>query len=189
MGEIPGVGALHAHHPGVPPELPVQLAIAHVHGVDLLGAVLQHTVGEAPGGGPDIGADLAGKGQRKGLHGLFQLQAAPADVGQGVSPHLDLCGVGHRRAGLVHPLTVHKHAAGHDNGLGLLAAFHMPLLHQQHVQSCFIAHAASPPHCPQHSGRPDRRLCITGPPYPGGQTGRPDFSASDSGAPSAPGPG
>ena len=137
----------------------------------------------------DIGADLAVQGQGKRLHGLLQLQAAPADIGQSMAPHLDGGGIGHRRAGLVHPLTVNKHTAGHDNGLGLLAAFQQALLHQQHIQSRLIAHAASPPRCGLRSGRPDRRLCITGPPYPGGQTGRPDFSASDSGAPSAPGPG
>ena len=44
VGEIPGVGPLQAHHPGVAAELPGQLAVAHVHGVDLLRAVLQHTV-------------------------------------------------------------------------------------------------------------------------------------------------
>ena len=129
MGKIAGVGAFHAHHPRVSPELPVQLAVAHIHSVDLCGPVLQHAVREAAGGCADIGADLAVHGQGKRLHGLLQLQTAPADIGQSMAPHLDGGGIGHRRAGLVHPLTVNKHTAGHDNGLGLLAAFQQALLH------------------------------------------------------------
>ena len=100
-----------------------------IHSVALCGPVLQHAVREAAGGCADIGADLAVHGQGKRLHGLLQLQTAPADIGQSMAPHLDGGGIGHRRAGLVHPLTVNKHTAGHDNGLGLLAAFQQALLH------------------------------------------------------------
>ena len=38
VGEIPGVGPLQAHHPGVAAELPGQLAVAHIDGIDLAGS-------------------------------------------------------------------------------------------------------------------------------------------------------
>ena len=129
MGKIAGVGAFHAHHPRVSPELPVQLAVAHIHSVDLCGPVLQHAVREAAGGCADIGADLAVHGQGKRLHGLLQLQTAPAHILQSIPTNFDFCVIGDRCSGLVHPLTVNKHTAGHDNGLGLLAAFQQALLH------------------------------------------------------------
>ena len=155
--QIPGVGALHAHHTGVAAELPVQLAVAHVHGIDLPGAVLQHTVRKAPGGGADVGTDLIGQGDGKGLHGLFQLQSAPAHIGQGVATNLDGGVTQHRRAGLIHPLARHEHVARHDDGLCLLAALRQTTLRQEYVQPCFIAHAQPPLPQRRRPQRPVRR--------------------------------
>ena len=58
-GQIPCVGALHTDHALIIAQLPIQLAIANIHGIDLLCAVLQHAIRESPGGGTDVGADLA----------------------------------------------------------------------------------------------------------------------------------
>ncbi|CAN4016862.1 Transposon-encoded protein TnpW, partial [Dysosmobacter welbionis] len=65
--------------------------------------VLQHTVGEAAGGGADVGADGAVQVDGEGRHGLLQLQPAPADVCQRAAPDLDLGVLRHGGAGLVHP--------------------------------------------------------------------------------------
>ena len=48
-GEIPGVGALQVDHPGVVAQVPGQLAVAHVHGVDFPRALLEHAVGKTAG--------------------------------------------------------------------------------------------------------------------------------------------
>ena len=120
VGEIPGVGPLQAHHPGVAAELPGQLAVAHVHGVDLLRAVLQHTVGEAAGGGADVGADGAVQVDGEGGHGLLQLQPAPAHISQGMASHFYINCIFKRTSGLIFLLSVHIYDAGHDNRLRLL---------------------------------------------------------------------
>ena len=143
MIQIPGVGALQTHHPGVAAELPVQLTIPHVHGIDLGGAVLQHAVGKAAGGGADVGAGLSCQRNRKGLHGLFQLQSAAADVGQRVAAHLHRCVLRHGGTGLIHPLSVDEDKPRHNICLCLLAAVQQAALHQKHIQSYFFTHAST----------------------------------------------
>ena len=70
--------------------LQCELTVADVHGVDLLRAVLQHTVGEAAGRRADVGADTVRERDRpKRRHRLFELEPAAADVAQRVAAHLD----------------------------------------------------------------------------------------------------
>ena len=135
MVQVAGIGPLQADHPLVLAELPCKLAVAHVHGVDLLCAVLQHAVGKAAGGGPDIPADAACQGDGEGGHGLLQLEAAPAHIAQGIAPDLDLRRLVHGGAGLVRPLALHEDQTAHNGGLGLLPALLQSPLHQQHIQS------------------------------------------------------
>ena len=70
--EIARVRALHTHHALVTAEPPVELTVADVHGVDLLRAVLQHTVGEAAGRRADVGADTVRERDGKRRHRLFR---------------------------------------------------------------------------------------------------------------------
>ena len=122
MGEVPGVGPLQGDHPFVGTQLPGQLAVARIHGVDLGGAVLEHAVGKAAGGGSDVGADHAGEVQAKDVHGLGQLQPAPAHIRDGLAPDLDDGLLRHGGARLEHLLPVHIDPTAHDIGLGPLAA-------------------------------------------------------------------
>ena len=145
MGQVPGIGALHAHHTGVLTELPGKLAVAYIHRVDLAGSILQHTVRKAAGGGTDVSADAAIQLNGKFRHGFFQLQTAPAYILQSIPTNFDFCVIGDRCSGLVHPLTVDEHQTAHNGGLCLLAAFLKPLLRQQHIQPRFIAHRTWPP--------------------------------------------
>ena len=84
--------------------------------------MLEHTVGKTAGGGADVGADHAGEVQAKDVHGLGQLQAAPAHVGDGLSPDLDDSILRHGGPSLEHLLSIHIDPAAHDVGLGPLAA-------------------------------------------------------------------
>ena len=145
MGEVAGVGPLHAHHLGVGAQAVVQLVIPHIHRIDLLRPVLEHTVGKSAGGGPNVGAYRAVQRNGPELHGLFQLQPAPAHIGQGSAADLYRPRLCHRSARLVHPLPIYKHLSGHDDRLGLLAALRQPALHHRHIQPFFTAHGPAPP--------------------------------------------
>ena len=52
-GDIADVGALHGHHPGIVADFPGQLAIAHINGKDLPGALLQQAVVKPPVEAPE----------------------------------------------------------------------------------------------------------------------------------------
>ena len=131
------VGALHIDNALVGAQLPSQLTVADIHSIDLDGTVLQHTVGEAAGGGTDVHADFSVRRQREALHRLFQLQSATADVADVVAAHLDLGVFLDHLAGLVHLLLVDEDDAGHDHGLGALTALDQTMLNQILIQSDF----------------------------------------------------
>ena len=114
------VGLLHADDTRICPQLPVQLAVAHINGVDFGGPVLQHAVCKASGGGADIHAELSLQIDGKSPQGFLQLQAAPAHIGEGLAPHLDLRGLRVKgSAGFVLLLAVHIYNSCHNQGFGL----------------------------------------------------------------------
>ena len=129
-GDIADVRPLHVHHPFIGAQAPCQLAVAHVHSVDLDRTILQHTIGEAAGGSADVHADLAFGRQREALHGFFQLEPAPADIADIVAAHFHLGILFDHFAGLVHLLLVDKDDTGHDHGLGTFTALDEAVLHQ-----------------------------------------------------------
>ena len=140
MREVAGVRALHTHHALVAAELPVELTVADVHGVDLFRAVLQHTVGEAAGRRADVGADAVRERDGKRLHRLFELESAAADIAQRVSAHLEHRVGGDRRAGLIDLLPVHIDDAAHDARLRLGARFGKAARNERDVQSFLCTH-------------------------------------------------
>ena len=109
------------------------------------GAIVTIQNVKTAGGAAGIGADKA-----RGIHTevpqrLLELQTAPAHIGTGLSPNLDLGGVGiegHSR--LVRLLAVDIHKTGHDDGLGLGTSLGIHLLHEEHVQSFLILHVLKP---------------------------------------------
>ena len=131
------VRALHVADARVGTQLPGQLAVADIDGVDLLRAVLQHAVSEAARRGADVGRCLVLQPHAEFLHRLLELEAAAADVGDVVAeqPYLGL-GLD-RRAGLVDLLPVDKDLARHDHALRALAAAGQSPLDEQDVQSFF----------------------------------------------------
>ena len=129
MGEVTGVGPLHAYHPLIAAELPGKLTVANIHGVDLGRAVLEHTIRKTAGRSTDIGADITAKVDGEGGHGLFQLQSAPAHVFQGIAPHFDGRVIQNGGTGLIHLLAIYIYKAAHNGGLGLLAGLLKAPLH------------------------------------------------------------
>jgi hypothetical protein len=126
-GEEAGVGALEEGDAGVGAELVVDLAVAGVDGQDGGGAVLEHAVGEAAGGGSDVGAGQALDGDVPGGEGGLELEAAAGDVTEVVAQHADDGGVVDEGAGLgglsafFEALLVDQDAAGEDERLRALA--------------------------------------------------------------------
>ena len=120
-GEEAGVGALKEGDAGVGAEFVVDLAVAGVDGEDGGGAVLEHAVGEAAGGGSDVGAGEAGEGEVPGGEGGFELEAAAGDVAEVVAEEADGDGVVDGGARFVDALLVDQDAAGEDERLRTLA--------------------------------------------------------------------
>ena len=135
--DIADVGPLHIHDTLVGAQAPCQLAVSHIHSIDLDGTVLQHTVGKAARGRTDVHTDFAARGQREALHRLFQLESAPADVSDVVAANLDLGIFLYHLTSLVHLLLVDKDDTGHDESLGALTALDHTVLHQILVQTNF----------------------------------------------------
>ena len=74
--EAAGVGPLQHHDPRVLTQLPGELALADVHGVDLGRAARQKDICEAAGGGADVQADPVLGIDPEVIQALLQLQAA-----------------------------------------------------------------------------------------------------------------
>ena len=134
---IAEIGLFHTDDAGVLPELPVQLAVAHIDRIDTGGPVLEHAVGKAAGRRPDIHADPALQVDRECLHGLLELEAAPADIAQALAAHLDPGILGKSRPGLVFLLIVHIDDPRHDQRLRLLPRGGEALLCQEDIQPLF----------------------------------------------------
>jgi hypothetical protein len=120
-GEEASVGAFEEGDAGVGAELVVDLAVAGVDGQYGGGAVLEEAVGEAAGGGADVGAGEGLDGDGPGGEGGFEFEAAAGDVAEVVAEEADDGGVVDRGAGFVDALLVDEDAAGDDEGLGALA--------------------------------------------------------------------
>ena len=99
----------------------MDLSVAGVDGEDGGGSVLEHAVGEATGGGTDVGAGETLDGDGPGGEGGFELEASAGDVAEVVAEEADDGGVGDGDAGLVDSLVVDEDTAGEDEGLGTLA--------------------------------------------------------------------
>ncbi len=99
----------------------MDLAVAGVDGEDGGGAVLEHAVGEAAGGGADVGAGEAFDGDGPDFEGRLKLESSAGDVAEVVAEQADGTCFVDRSAGLLDLLLVDEDATGEDEGLGALA--------------------------------------------------------------------
>ena len=132
-----GVGALHHGDPLVLTQLPVQLTVAHVDGIDVAGPMAQQHVGKAPGGGSDIHGHHAGDVCSKNLDGPLDLMPAPAGQGVHLAADIEVVLFLHLFGGLEHLFFGNIDLSGHDQRLGALPAGGQAALHQRHIHTRF----------------------------------------------------
>jgi len=111
----------------------VQLAPAHVHGIDPGRAPLEEAIAEAAGGGAHVQGDPALDRDLEGLQDLGQFQSAPADIGQGLDDlQRDL--LGEAPAGLEAGPAGNPHLPLPHQPPGPCPAFGQPAFDQEEVQ-------------------------------------------------------
>ena len=132
-GDVADIGPFHVDDAVISPQFPGQLAIADVDGKDLGRAALEGAVREAACRGANIHHGLTRQVDGKRFHGLFQFQAAPADIGNGIALNGNIYVDGQLRARLIDALVVDEDQAGHDGRLGLFPAFRQAAADEKHV--------------------------------------------------------
>ena len=140
-GEIACVHALKKDDPGVAPELPVELALAHVHAGGAARPPLEQTVGEAPRRCAHVQAEPSLGRDPEGVQRRLELEAAPADVGAGIFLDGDMGIGGKSCARLVGQRAVHGDEAGEDEFLRPLSARGETPLEEELVQPLSPRHA------------------------------------------------
>ncbi len=118
--QVAHVETFQADDPLVRAQLPGQLPLPHVDGVDAGGPSLQHAVREPAGRGADVHADATPHGKRPQVERFLEFQAATPHVGQALLPYLDAGTWVHLVSRLVAQPAVHRHIPGHDRGSGAL---------------------------------------------------------------------
>jgi len=117
-GQVPGVHSLQDHHPGILPQLPVELTLAHVQGEHLPGAALEQAVGKAAGRSAQIQADPAPDPDLKGVQCRLQLESAPGYVTGRHIPQPDRVLGRYQRARFFQALLVPEDPAAQDQRSG-----------------------------------------------------------------------
>ena len=128
-----GVDALEHDHARVPAEGLVELAPAHVHGIDACRPALEQRLREASGRGSDVEGDPAARIDAKRVQRALELDRAAAHV-LGAREHVHRRIRAHGGAGLGRGLAVDAYAAGHDQGLRLLPRRSQSTLDQDDVE-------------------------------------------------------
>src|SRR5205807_6548632 len=95
-------------------------------------------VGEAAGGGADVGARKAGERDGPVGEGVLEFEAATADVFEVRAEETDGGGGGDGGAGLVDALLVDEDAAGEDESLGAFAGGGVAVVHEELVETYFL---------------------------------------------------
>ena len=141
---IADIGPLHADDPLIIPQLPVQLAMPHINGINLCRPVLKHAVCKSSGGASHIHADTPLQLQAEGIHCLRQLQAAPAHIGDRIALHYYTHSIRKHASRFILSLSVHQHFAGHDDSSGLLPGRRKPQTDHHNIQSFFHPQSSCP---------------------------------------------
>ncbi len=137
VGEEAGVGALAEIDAGIVAELLGDLAVAGVDGEDGLGAVREHAVGEAAGGGSDVDAGEVREVDAPVLERMFELEGTAADVFEVGAEEANGGVAGDGGAWLVDALLIDEDAAGEDEGLGAFAGGGVTEVDEELVEANF----------------------------------------------------
>ena len=121
-------------------QLPIQLAVAHIHRVDSRGAMLQQAIGKSAGGRADVKGDFAIDVDFKFLKRFCQLDSATASIGRGSGPK------SYRRAGINETsdfrnrMIIDQHLTGQDPRPSRFAARYQTSRYQQFVYALPRSH-------------------------------------------------
>ncbi|OPY93537.1 MAG: hypothetical protein A4E73_00022 [Syntrophaceae bacterium PtaU1.Bin231] len=131
--EAADVGALDGHNPVILPQLPCQLSVTDIDGVDPGDPFLQEAIGEAARRSPHIEGDPAADLQPEGIQGPLELHPSPADVGMILPPQADRRPRCDKRPRLVDGRPIDQDVPRKDQGLRDLRRRREAALHQQSV--------------------------------------------------------
>jgi hypothetical protein len=87
----PDITALEVNHTGILLELPGQLSVSHIDGIDPPGTPLQQAVGKPAGGRPDVHNHLAPRVDVEKIEGPLQFHTTTTDVRLGIMGEADGC--------------------------------------------------------------------------------------------------
>ena len=135
--EVADVGPLEEHDAGVVAQRPGDLPVAHVHGIDLPGPLLQQAVREPPRRGAHVEGCEPVDADPEGIQGPLELHAAAAHVGVILAANSDIRGFGNERPGLVDGLLVDEHRPGKNEGPCPLPGRNEAPVHEKHVEPGF----------------------------------------------------
>src|SRR6185312_9366197 len=135
--EIAGIEIFEQENARVAAQAPVYLASARIDRMNFGRAVLEQAIGEAAGGGADIGADSAGGIDGEALQRGFPLEAAAADVTKPAA-HFDVSAGGNGTSGLIGAHAIDENVSRHDEGAGLLAGFRETVFHHPAIEPDFL---------------------------------------------------
>ena len=145
MRQIAGVGALQHDDAGIAADLPIQLPVAYVDGVDLSRSVVQKYIGKTAGRRADVHGHRIRYIRLKDPKRLIQLQSAPAYIGVGASLYMQVVAFPHFFRGLQNFDLLAVHLSGHNQRLRLFPAGSQSPLHHGDVDPDLIRHSLVPP--------------------------------------------
>src|SRR5690348_8162777 len=147
---MPGVEPFVDDDPRVLPQLPGELAVTDIDGVDALGTTGQQHVGEAAGRSPDIKRDLVVDRDVEMIERVYELDPAAGNPRMVASLERQRRIRGEALAGLIYPAPGAADEPGEDQRLGLGAAFNKTLVKEELIGPSFFGSHGScgSPHPP-----------------------------------------
>ena len=145
MGQIACVGPFQHGYTGIVANSPIQLAIAHVNGVHVPGAVLQKHVREPAGSRANIHGYRISHIRAKHAQRFIQLERPTAHKGVRMAAYRQCFALLHLFRGLENLDLPAVDLPRHDKRLGLFTAGGQPLPHQRLIHPQLIGHCTRPP--------------------------------------------
>jgi hypothetical protein len=135
---VADVGPFEDINAWVLPQLPSQLTIADIDGVDFARTMLEKAVGEATRGRAHIESDLAGNDDFKGSQRSLQFEPATADEWMVISFKKNVVLIGDRYTGFIDHFAVNQDFARHDQPTGALSARSEASAKKGQIEALFI---------------------------------------------------
>ena len=133
--KVSDIGPFYDFDPRLGSQVPVELAVAHIYCCHVFCTVLEKTIGEPPGGGPNIKASEACNINVEGTKGSFEFCASSAYIGDIPASDLDGTIDGQKTACLGYSFTIHIDLTSKDECEGTLTALDKSPFDQKEIQT------------------------------------------------------